>query len=114
MSLLKHWDEKRNWFYIFKIFYGRTPDSLKEFHDFVAKNRAEMDKILFYLEKFKLCAVCYKQRIFLPVMHVGVKRQSMMVKWIIFGFSCFSFVSFLLHFDCTYHASLYHYLGYSL
>ena len=45
----KTWDEKRNWQFLFKIFYGREPDSLKEFHDFVEKNRnpIEQDVVLF-------------------------------------------------------------------
>lgn len=39
----KTWDEKRNWHYMFKIFYGRSPESLEEFHDFVLNNRQNIE-----------------------------------------------------------------------
>lgn len=39
----KTWDEKRNWQYLFKIYYGREPDSLDEFHGFVNNNRAAVE-----------------------------------------------------------------------
>ncbi len=43
------WDEKRNWYYLFKIFNGRIPNSLVEFKNFVAPIRQKMneDPVLF-------------------------------------------------------------------
>ena len=43
------WDSKRNWYYLFKIYYGRIPHNFLEFRDFVNSNRERMnqDPILF-------------------------------------------------------------------
>lgn len=49
----KTWDEKRNWQYLFRIFYGRSANSLEEFHNFVVINRERMESNLVLMGKIQ-------------------------------------------------------------
>jgi len=49
----KTWDEKRNWQYLFKMCYGRVPNSLEEFRTFVRCRREDMDKDAVLFEKIQ-------------------------------------------------------------